>query len=96
MHRSITLPGVLPATPFSTLNRGQLLDAYVGLTFDNWQVSFGKQSLWWSPMQGGPLMYSDNAEPINMFRISRVSPFKLAQRFGFAGTHSNGDVRGAT
>src|SRR5215472_15265322 len=71
------LPGVPPATQFSGLDQVQLLDAYTGLTFDNWQVSFGKQSLWWSPMQSGPLMFSDNAEPLNMFRISRVSPFKL-------------------
>src|SRR5713101_2608022 len=49
------IPGVPPAMPFSTVNRARLLDAYVGLNFENWQVSFGKQSLWWSPVQGGPL-----------------------------------------
>lgn len=79
------LPGVPPATPFAAVNRVQLLDAYAGLTFDNWQLSFGKQSLWWSPMQSGPLMFSDNAEPINMFRISRVSPFKLPSILGWLG-----------
>jgi hypothetical protein len=79
------LPSVPPATPFSPVDRVQLLDTYVGLTFDNWQVSFGRQSLWWSPMQGGPLMFSDNAEPINMFRISRVSPFKLPSVLGLLG-----------
>jgi len=79
------LQGVPPATPFSAVNQAQLLDAYVGLTFDNWQVSFGKQSLWWSPMQSGPLMFSDNAEPINMFRISRVSPFQLPSILGWLG-----------
>jgi hypothetical protein len=79
------IPGVPPATPFAAVNRFRLLDAYVGLTFENWQVSFGKQSLWWSPMQSGPLMFSDNAEPINMFRISRVSPFKLPSILGWLG-----------
>ena len=79
------LQGVPPATPFSTFNQVQLLDAYAGLTFDNWQLSFGKQSLWWSPMQSGPLMFSDNAEPINMFRISRVSPFQLPSILGWLG-----------
>ncbi|PYT86441.1 MAG: capsule assembly Wzi family protein, partial [Acidobacteria bacterium] len=58
---------------------------YVGLNFANWQVSFGKQSLWWSPTQGGPLMFSDNADPVNMFRISRVSPFKLPWILGWLG-----------
>jgi membrane-associated phospholipid phosphatase len=78
-------PGVPPATPVSSVDRLRLLDAYVGLNFGNWQVSFGKQSLWWSPMQGGPLMFSDNAEPIDMFRISRVSPFKLPSILGWLG-----------
>lgn len=80
-----SLPVVSPATPFAATNQVRLLDAYAGLTFDNWQLSFGKQSLWWSPMQSGPLMFSDNAEPINMFRISRVSPFRLPSILGFLG-----------
>ena len=79
------LPSVPPATPVSAVNRVRLLDAYAGLTFSNWQLSYGMQSLWWSPMQSGPLMFSDNAEPINMFRISRVSPFKLPSFLGWFG-----------
>ncbi len=79
------IPGVPPATPFSTVNRLRLLDAYVGMNFENWQVSFGKQSLWWSPITGGPLMFSDNAEPVNMFRINRVTPFKLPSVLGWLG-----------
>src|SRR5207302_9686435 len=79
------LPVVPSATPFAAVNQVRLLDASAGLTFDNWQVSFGHQSLWWSPMQSGPLMFSDNAEPINMFRISRVSPFKLPGILGWLG-----------
>src|SRR5437899_1344251 len=79
------IPGVPPATHFSTVNRVRLLDAYVGMNFENWQVSFGKQSLWWSPAQGGPLLFSDNAEPVNLFRISRVSPFQLPSILGWLG-----------
>lgn len=79
------LPGVPPATPFAGVDRVELLDAYAALTFDNWQFSFGKQSFWWSPMQSGPLMFSNNAEPINMFRVDRVSPFKLPSIFGLLG-----------
>src|SRR5437879_1925632 len=41
------IPGVPPATPFSAVNRFRLLDAYVGMNFENWQVSFGKQVMWW-------------------------------------------------
>src|SRR5262249_9437815 len=42
----------------------------------------GKQSLWWGPSEGGPMMFSDNAVPVTMFRIDRVSPFKLPWIFG--------------
>jgi membrane-associated phospholipid phosphatase len=77
--------GVPPSTPYPDVNRVRLLDAYVGLNFENWQVSFGKQSLWWGPIEGGPLMFSDNAEPVNMFRINRVSPFKLPSILGWLG-----------
>ena len=79
------IPGVPPATPISSVNRVRLLDSYVGLTFENWQISFGKQSLWWSSIEGGPLMFSDNAEPVNMFRINRVSPFKLPSVLSWLG-----------
>jgi Capsule assembly protein Wzi/PAP2 superfamily len=62
-----------------------LLDAYVGLMLSNWQFSFGKQSLWWGPGDGGPMMLSDNAAPINMFRINRVTPLKLPSFLGWLG-----------
>ena len=79
------VPGIPPATPISSVDRVRLLDAYVGMNFDNWQVSFGKQSSWWSPTEGGPFMFSDNAEPVNMFRINRVSPFRLPSFLGWLG-----------
>jgi hypothetical protein len=79
------LPSVPPPTPFPSVNRFQLLDAYVGLNFSNWQISFGPQTLWWGPSLGGPLMLSDNATPVNMLRINRVSPFKLPSILGWLG-----------
>src|SRR6266853_776751 len=33
------IPGVPPATPFPSVNRLRLLDADVGMNFENWQVS---------------------------------------------------------
>jgi membrane-associated phospholipid phosphatase len=79
------IPAIPPATPTPSVSRFRLLDAYVGLNFENWQVSFGKQSLWWGPSRGGPLMFNDNAEPVNMFRVNRVSPFKLPSILGWLG-----------
>lgn len=76
----------LPPNPgITALNRFRLLDSYVGMNLSNWQVSFGKQSLWWGPGKGGPMLLSDNAEPINMFRVSRVSPMKLPSVLGWLG-----------
>src|SRR6266446_4122280 len=71
------VPGPPPATPISSVNQFQLLDAYVGLNLDNWQVTFGQQSLSWGAGNGGSLTVSNNAPPIKMFRISRISPLQL-------------------
>jgi hypothetical protein len=71
------LPSLPPSTPQPAVSQFSLLDAYVGLTFSNWQISFGRQSLWWGPGDGGPMMFSDNAAPLDMFRINRVAPMTL-------------------
>jgi membrane-associated phospholipid phosphatase len=67
----------MPGTPIAGTNRFRLLDSYVALNLSDWQFSFGKQSLWWGPGSGGDLMMSDNAEPVWMLRLSRVSPFQM-------------------
>jgi capsule assembly protein Wzi/PAP2 superfamily protein len=74
-----------PDTPYPVTNRVDMVEGYAGLTLDNWQITYGKQSEWWGPDEGGPMMFSTNAEPVNMFRINRVSPFKLPSILGFLG-----------
>jgi hypothetical protein len=74
-----------PNTPVPSVNQVDLLEGYVGLQLYNWQITFGKQSEWWGPDQSGPMMFSDNAEPVNMLRINRTSPFKLPSIFGLLG-----------
>ena len=68
---------VAPGNPSPSVQQFQLLDAYVGLTFSDWQLSFGRQSLDWGPGEGGSLIFSDNAAPIDMFRINRVAPLNI-------------------
>jgi hypothetical protein len=68
---------VQPAHPVPTLNQFRLLDTYALTKIANWDFSFGKQSLWWGPGEGGALLFSDNAEPIYMFRAGRDAPFTL-------------------
>jgi membrane-associated phospholipid phosphatase len=79
------LPQLPPDTGQSSVNQFRLLDSYVGLMLSNWEVSFGKQSLWWGPGNGGPLDFSDNIQPINMFRINRTTPLKLPSILGWLG-----------
>ncbi len=68
---------LLPATPVAGADQFRLLDTYVSANVANWNLSFGKQSLWWGPGEGGALLFSDNAEPIYMARASRIAPFRL-------------------
>ena len=71
------LPSVPPASGRSSVQQFNLLDAYIGLTLANWEISFGQQSLSWGPGDGGAMLFSDNAPPINMFRINRVTPWHI-------------------
>ncbi|HEY1801724.1 MAG TPA: capsule assembly Wzi family protein [Terriglobales bacterium] len=66
---SLPLPNGQPE-----INRFRLLESSVGFTFKNVELSFGKQSLWLGPGDSGPFLFSDNAEPISMLRISQTSP----------------------
>jgi membrane-associated phospholipid phosphatase len=65
------------AGPFTVINRLQLLDAYVGVNLGNWQLTLGKQSLSWTPAPGGSMIWSDNAQPVNMVRIVNPEPLHL-------------------
>jgi hypothetical protein len=76
---------VAPDTPIAAVDRFRLLDSYVAMNLADWQLSYGKQSLWWGPDEGGGMMLSDNANPLTMFRVNRVSPFKLPGPFGILG-----------
>ncbi len=68
-----------------SFDQGRFLDTYVAMNVSDWQLSYGNQSLWWGPSQGGPMMYSDNAAPLRMFRVNRVSPFTLPGFLGLLG-----------
>ncbi len=68
---------VPPDLPTPAFNQARFLDTYVALNLSDWQLSYGNQSLWWGPAQGGPLMFSNNSQPLRMFRVNRVTPFTL-------------------
>jgi capsule assembly protein Wzi/PAP2 superfamily protein len=79
------LPDLPPATATPSVQQFKMLDAYVGLTLSNWELSSGQQSLSWGPGEGGSLMFSDNAAPIKMIRLNRVSPLGLPLLSRFLG-----------
>jgi len=68
-------PWMIPSS--ISANRFQVLDAYLSFNIKNNLLTFGKQSLWWGPSQAGPLLLSDDAQPIPMFRYSRNVPFMI-------------------
>jgi hypothetical protein len=59
------------------INRFDLLNSTVAVQFHNIQLSAGKQSDWWSMTSAGPLLMSDNAEPILGLKLDNVSPYHI-------------------
>jgi len=80
------LPPGPPTLPIAAVSRFQVLDAYVGVNLANWQLSYGRRSLWWGPSESGTMIFSNNAPPLNnMFSIDRVAPFRLPWLLGYLG-----------
>jgi hypothetical protein len=69
--------GIPPATPFSSTSQFQLIEAYAGVQLSNWLVSFGPQTMWSGPTEGGAMLLSTNSQAIPMIRIARTAPMRL-------------------
>jgi hypothetical protein len=74
---NVDLNPVTTPSPVAARDQARLMDAYVGLTFANFQLSYGQESQWWGPGESGPLLLSDNAYPMRMFHIDRVTANRL-------------------
>lgn len=68
---------VLPAQPIAEVNQYTMEDTYVATNIEGWNMSFGRQSLWWGPDSGSAFLYSDNAAPAYMFHLGRITPFLM-------------------
>ena len=73
------------ANPFPVEDRFRIMEAYVGLNFSGNQLTLGPQALWWGPGAGGPLMFTNNSEPLNMIRLNRVTPIQVPLLSDFLG-----------
>jgi Capsule assembly protein Wzi/PAP2 superfamily len=82
-----TIDATPPQLPIHTtvLDRFRLLDAYAAWNFKTVQISAGRQSLWWGPSHGGPPNFSDNAEPMDMVRLTNPSLWRLPSFFHWLG-----------
>lgn len=76
---------VQPARAIPDRNQFRLLEAYVSTSLAGMQFTLGKQSLWWGPGESGAMILSNNAEPLYMLRIGRVSPFQLPSVLAYLG-----------
>ena len=63
----------------------RLIEGYAGVQFSKLSLTVGKESLWWGPTVSGPFLFSNNAEPIYMARLSQTAPIRLPWVFGYLG-----------
>lgn len=82
-----TIDDTPPQLPIHTrvVDQFRLLDAYGTLNLKTIQISAGRQSLWWGPGRAAPPNLSDNAQPLDMLRLSNPSPWKLPSVLGYLG-----------
>jgi hypothetical protein len=59
------------------VNRFDVLDGEVAFAFHNLQFTFGKQSQWLGPDSAGPLLFSNNAEPVLMVKVDQITPYEI-------------------
>jgi Capsule assembly protein Wzi len=60
-----------------TVDRFRTIEAYAGVRLWDFEISAGKQSLFWGPGVEAPLSFSDNAEPTKNLKVSTISPITL-------------------
>jgi hypothetical protein len=62
---------------FGTTNRLRPLELYAAAKWQNWQLSFGQEAVWWGPDRSTSLILSNNAAPMPMLRLTRVKPISV-------------------
>jgi hypothetical protein len=61
----------------AAIGRFRAIDAYAGIRFAGFQLSAGKQALWWGPTYDSPLSFGSNAEPTQNVKLSTVNPIRI-------------------
>jgi hypothetical protein len=71
--------------PSGTVDQYDLLDTYVGARVSLFDITLGKQSLWWGPGTMGGMLYSDNSDPLPMLKLNQVRALVLPWVFRYLG-----------
>jgi hypothetical protein len=56
---------------------GRIVEGYLKLQYKNLAVRFGREAIWWGPGYHGSMLFSNNAPPLDQFRIGTAEPFIL-------------------
>jgi membrane-associated phospholipid phosphatase len=85
MSQEEEIPTVPAAAPTPATSQFDMLEGYAGMQIDDWQISFGKQEEWLGPDAGGAMLFSNNAQPIEMLQINRTTPYTFPWFLGRIG-----------
>jgi hypothetical protein len=78
-----------PTVPYSqaagAVSHFDLLDTYVGVRVGWFDLTLGKQSVWWGTGSMGGMLMSDNIDPMPMLKVIQVEPIVLPWIFSYLG-----------
>ena len=66
-------------------SRFRTMEAYLGISLGDVEISAGKQAMWWGPTYDSPLSFGNNAEPTKNLKVSTQHPFHLPGILGRLG-----------
>lgn len=69
--------GTTPAAVDETDARVVLRESYVKLVLWNLEVEAGRDHIWWGPGRRGSLLLTNNAEPLDLIKVSNGEPVLL-------------------
>ena len=64
----------------------ELFEGYGKLEFFNIELEAGRDTLWWGPGVHGSLLLTDNAQPLNLIKLSNPDPVVLPWIFKYLGS----------
>lgn len=74
-----------PSTGKPAISRFNPVEMYIGAQLGDFNVTVGKQSIWWGPGEDSAFHFSNNAEALYMVRAAQSVPIVLPGPFRFLG-----------